>query len=100
MWLEQVALETGRTEGALDSRPEVPDDLVWVWNAFWTLSGSRSAGFGLNPIPISEILAYCDLLGHDSLENRYMLLRIVKLLDAHYLEKKYQGSQSPGKVTH
>ncbi len=84
-WLEKIAEETGRPVPALDSKPEVPEDLLWVWEAWWHLAGSRpSSGFGPLPIPISEILAYCEFLGFRSLDNRAFLLRIVRVLDEEY----------------
>lgn len=39
----------------------MPDDLLTIWDAYWTLANSRRVGFSLSYIPFSEIKAYVDL---------------------------------------
>lgn len=46
--------------------PALPPAGIPVWNAFARLSYSRSSnGFGANPIPYTEIEAFCRLTGTD-----------------------------------
>lgn len=54
------------------------------YNAFNDLSASRppgGMGGGAAPIPISEVLAFCELLGIANLRERAKYLRLVKELD-------------------
>jgi hypothetical protein len=68
-------------------------------DAFNTLSASRDAnGFGVNPLRISEIRAYADMLGMRDTE-ALRLLRITQAMDATYLAHvaKRQERASKGK---
>ena len=53
------------------------------YNAFTDLSASRPSGGmgGASAIPISEVLAFCELLGIANLRERAKYLRIVRELD-------------------
>ncbi len=48
---------------AIDHAPELYDDLAEVWTAFVELSEARPAGWGLSPIPWTEIEAWLRLHG-------------------------------------
>ena len=43
---------------ALDTMPELYEDLAFYWRAFIKLSTSRQSGFGMGYIPYSEIVKY------------------------------------------
>lgn len=57
-------------------------------NAFYHLNHSRSySGLGApQSIPVSEILAYLELLGERSTQERLRYLRVIQRLDVAYLE--------------
>ena len=50
------------------------------------LSNARSAGFALNPISLSDLLAYLALTGVHSEEERAEYLYFVQEMDAEFLE--------------
>ncbi|WP_456238570.1 phage tail assembly chaperone [Parachitinimonas caeni] len=82
--LQAVEAETGQCPAALSAQPELqPDSLRW-WQAFHDLSPSRPAGWGPAPIPVSEILAYAELLGFDAAD-RPFLLQMIRACDAVWL---------------
>lgn len=43
----------------MTNRPTLSYSLLWLWQAFWTLSNGRNVGFAANAIQFSEIEAYC-----------------------------------------
>jgi hypothetical protein len=65
-------------------------------NAFFTLTSSRQSGMGLGPIPLSEILAYCDFFEPEDPE---LLIHIIQRVDSAYLEEynKEQERKNPKK---
>lgn len=50
------------------------------------LSAARDAGFQQNPIRVSEVAAYCDLIGLADAEERLRMLEAVQILDREYLD--------------
>ena len=53
---------TGVKPKELDNLVSLPYSYYYVWKAFIELDGSRSSnGFGVNPIPYSEIYSYSKL---------------------------------------
>lgn len=71
----------------LDEKPEdVPEWLTFYETAYQRLAGSRSYTLtGPGPIPVSEVLAFCVLVGMDSPDERMHMLRMVQIMDALYL---------------
>lgn len=70
----------------MESEPELYEDVEWVWRVFGRLNHSRQAGMGHQPILVSEVLAYCELFGIDSMEKREDLLFLIQELDQEYLK--------------
>ena len=67
---------------------ERPEFNVDIWNAFAVLSAQRDGGFsGITPIPVSEVMAYCDLRGMTDPDTRTLYLRGVTALDQEWREK-------------
>lgn len=77
--------ENGTQVRALDDMPTLYPDLAGSWKAFWDLSGSRSVGLAIGPIPFSEIAAYCTFYGITG-ESANRLIRHVQILDMTFLE--------------
>jgi hypothetical protein len=83
-WYEDLAQE-GIVTQALKERPRLFEDLIPAWNAFWTLSRSRTVGFnGVNPIALSEIESYCRLQSITDPEERLLLIRYIQHMDGIY----------------
>lgn len=82
-----MADTTGKTPPALLNRPVLKPHLAHLLEAFYELSSQRMIGEVPQPIQISEILAYVDLLGVIEPEDRQQLLKAIRTLDAAYLEQ-------------
>lgn len=90
--------ELGVEPPALRDRPKLDFRQVYYYNAFQAMSSSRTAGMsGAMPIPLTEIVAYCNLFYIAQLEEREQLLRYVSSMDRVYLEfaAKQAKSNSP-----
>jgi hypothetical protein len=75
--------------------PELRPDAEALWDAWESLCWSRPVGFGMGAIPVSEVLAYCTLLGIRDLDERERILGAVQRLDAEFL--KYHAEQAKQK---
>ncbi|CAH1661677.1 hypothetical protein CHELA1G11_11971 [Hyphomicrobiales bacterium] len=75
--------EAGHPTPALDRKVSVWDHLLWVYEAFISLSGSRQIHMGgAGPIPVTEIHAYCELMEIDDLDDRADFLLFVARMDS------------------
>jgi len=79
-----MAERDGIEPKALASRVEVSPALSFYYEAFITLSASRTVGMSANPISLSEMLAYCDLYGLYG-EERHDFVRLIQEMDREYL---------------
>lgn len=67
--------------------PTLSQNEQFYYDSFWLLAASRgSNGFGLNPIPVSEIKALAELYQLRNLDDRENLLTFVQTLDTAYLK--------------
>lgn len=77
--------ETDRAYLARKGAPEiagwVDPESLFLWQAYHHLRGSRSIGFGVSPIPFSEMAAYCDWAGLTCPIERAFLVRAMTELD-------------------
>ncbi len=77
----------GKAIPGLDSEPEIDHQNLHFWSAFCTLSSSRPQGeFGPSAIPLSDIASYLDIIAVEDRDERLEYLRLIKSLDAEYLE--------------
>lgn len=103
--MRQQILERGEDPESypiLASRPALWADLVWIWEAYAHLSGSRQMGFaGPQPISMGEVLAYADFRGIADPDEREELLNHVQKLDQIFLAdvaaKSKANSKAPKK---
>lgn len=73
---------------ALRDRPVLPPDLAFYKRLFTELSDSRSYtqhGQPL-PIPISELVSYCEMFGIKQLSERQTFFRVIRALDRAYVD--------------
>ena len=94
--LRERAASTGRVPPALLEKPILDDYEVDLWDAYMALSGSRRLGFGAaGPIPMSEILAYCEMFGIRDVDERELLVAVIQGCDGEYFEhqKRVKGSR-------
>lgn len=67
----------------LDDLPEIIDYFKHVWEWFLALNYQRPTGFGLAPIPYSELKAYLEMMNIDYLRED---IEAFSLIDRVYLE--------------
>lgn len=83
----------------MQDEPPVFADLQRYWQAFWMLNRSRQLGMVAGPIPLTEILAYLQMVGDPRPE---YLLRVIDELDREYLkhldEQRRAASPAKGKT--
>lgn len=97
--LRSEQIRTGKTPPALRNMPELDLRQTYFFNAYQYLGGSRRASMaGALPIPISEILAYCELFKIDDVDHRELLTDRITFLDGVYLEIAAEKSK-PSKPT-
>ena len=97
-WYEQAEAEGERVK-PLENKPELYSDLKLDFDAFNILSTSRPVGFSYGAIPISEILAYCNMFGIDDYEERKEFIKRIKILDRAYLNFHNKKSKQANKKT-
>ncbi len=77
--------------------PEVYDDLTWVTEAFCSITSSRQVGFGLGPIPLSEIKTYVELFPIP--EDLETFVRLLRTMDNEYLAIMAEKQKRDGNRT-
>jgi hypothetical protein len=78
--------------------PEVPAEMRFYLDAFWTLSTDRTYGMGIGPIPWSAVDRYAQRLGIADDEVEYTdFVQILQLLDIAFLKQMNKDSKTPDK---
>jgi hypothetical protein len=73
---------------ALNSRPEIPEYLKFVWDAFWALSGDRQVHMGgVGMIPFLAIDRYAERFGVTDADEFSQFFDTIRTMDAAYLRK-------------
>lgn len=95
-FLKQIEEMTGETPGGLKERPDLTP-IQWYYRiAFEEVSASR--GYSSNglplPVPLTEMLAYCQLYGIESLDEREKLIKMFRAMDAGYRKVASQEANS------
>lgn len=93
--LLEVYEVSGIKPKALVDRPTLQQQNRHFLEAFYDLNPSRQIGMTIGPIPCSEVLAYVQLLGDYTADERLRLLRVVRRLDAAYMEFTASKKTSP-----
>lgn len=86
-FLQEVREKTGILPPALRDRPALRDSHRHQLEAFYEISAGRVVGETVCPIPVSEILAYAQLMRIDNLADREWLFTCIRRLDAAFLEQ-------------
>ena len=78
----------------MKNRPRLKPADVPYYEAFSALNSARPVGAsGNEPIPVSEVLAYLQLVGIASPDERSKYLRLIQKMDATY--KAYVAERTP-----
>ncbi len=91
--------QRGLRAPALDTKVELEQHLVWVWNAFQQLSNCRQVGMGVGPIPWTAIDAYatrhCIRDEDDFDEFRYLIVAMDEVYMAYLTKRQKLSSDAP-----
>jgi len=82
----------GKKTKALQKRPDLFDDLLFVWESFLMLSSGRQISH-LQPITFTEMEAYFNICAIPQ-DERIELVRWIKFIDNKFLELKGKQIQS------
>lgn len=74
-------------------RPEVPERLAYVWEAFWALTTCRSFGMAVGPIPWTAIDRYVTVHGYEG-DDYEEAVYLIRQMDAAYME--FQSRKTSG----
>lgn len=86
-WLEKIAIQQGKQFASLLGVPLLTCRERFFLDAFLSLSACRQmGGFGASPIPLSEMLAYCDLHALLSRDVRLEFVNHMQAMDSKYAE--------------
>ena len=92
--------DSGKRAKALESKPEIEEEMKEYVEAFAILSSQRSVGMGPNPISLTDILSYLQIYGATCIEEfMYHILSmdstfLVKLSEKREREKPNGSSGS------
>ena len=76
---------TGKLPPALEKRPDVTHDVQFYLQSFFKLSNFRTMGFSsMGAIPMQDILAYAEMVGYTSIEDRAFFVDMITALDIEY----------------
>lgn len=67
-------------------RPDLDACSISFWDTYWVLAPSRQiSANGAGYIPLSEIVAYCEIVNEDDPEDRLWLVNVVHRMDETFL---------------
>lgn len=91
---------TGNVPHALASRPHITPDVAYLMECFSLLSRHRqSNGFGVNPLPLADIVAVSGPLGFRSPHDFLFFAEVMGEMDSEFLayaeeQRRQSGSTS------
>lgn len=77
-------------------KPTLKADEEYFYGVYRSLEPSRQIGISIAPIPLTEYLAYFQIYGIESVEDRDEILYVVSEMEAEFfdwLEKERQGKK-------
>lgn len=96
-----IAASGKPTPIALLEKPALYESSQEFYYAFRTISqGRMHSEIGPQAIQISEVLAYCDMMGIDRVDDRSVLLQLIQAMDSAYIDKSLSKSKPPPKPNH
>lgn len=74
--------------------PELSDDLLFAYRAFYELTTDRAVGFAVGPIPFAAIDAYARRYGVDDRDEFDRLRDLVRAADEAYLAEMTRRAET------
>lgn len=98
--IESFEINSGTKSKHRTRKPQLRPEYVWYWQHYHFLSEGRQSGhMMMQPLPISEILAYSEMVGIRSHSLRLTFLKVVRAMDSAYrnwsLSKMKQSETKP-----
>lgn len=87
----------GEAVPALESMPELHADLIFYWDVFLMLSGSRPTGFGMGYVPLSEISNCLDEHRIWNWEERLEAIHWIQFIDRQYVSLNSEKKATDGR---
>lgn len=78
----------------MQDKPELDEEERYFFSVYRSLEPSRQVGMSVAPIPLTEYLAYFQIYGIESVEERDEILYVVSEMEAEFfdwLEKERQN---------
>lgn len=86
-WLAKVAKQQGKQFASLVDAPNLSLTEHFFFDAFKVLTNSRmQTGFGMAPIMLTEMLAFADVQGLTTMDERQEFIGYMRALDGAYLK--------------
>lgn len=97
--MESVWKQTGVKPPALDDLVELPPEMSYVWEYFLRLNRKRtSSGFGVNPIPFSEIESFFKLNQIEYSPDEVQLIEMLDNVAMEHFQKEAEKSNKNNKT--
>lgn len=91
--LKNIALTTGEIPQALKNRPTIGEAEYFFVSSFYELNAFRPVGESFQPLTLTDVKAYMDILGDFSLSERLRFIKVISTLDQTYINKKIADSK-------
>lgn len=92
-----LSIESGVILKPIQERPELWPWLAWIYRGFWELNCSRTLGFGIGPIPLSEMLRWLEWKGVRDYDEQERAVYLLHRMDNEFLlivkEERDTGSK-------
>lgn len=85
-WIKEIRRDKGKEEE--DGIPDLDPGLYRYFDAFLACSRSRPSGFGIEPIPLASIAAYCALQSITEPRDKENHREAIQHLDSVWLDVK------------
>lgn len=85
-WLLEVSQANNFVPSAIRNKPELTENLNFIWYSFQVLSGSRQSGYGiLQAITLNEIKSYIEL--YEIEYDTEIFVELIQYMDSVFLQK-------------
>ncbi|MDI1362510.1 hypothetical protein [Methylotenera sp.] len=89
--LQNIAKKTGVLPQALKDKPEIGEAEYFFVSSFYELNSFRPVGENFQPLTLSDIKAYMEILGDFTLDDRLRFIKAIRTLDQAYINKRVES---------
>jgi hypothetical protein len=103
-WFEALKQEGWKGKTPVDDKPELEDDNIDFWRAFWELDTCRPTGMSIGQIPVTSIYHWLNEEEIKCIEHRVFYKYIILQMDRFFIqsiqEKKPDGTRNRNRNLH